>query len=240
MQKSENPPAKGHKLGLLWAASPDGQQLSQITHLAREAISRGSRVFVYLVDDGVSVVTSEEIQRLRRDGVHVFCCAFGARKRGIPWDDKATFGGLTILADMLSNCDSFVAYTPLQISTTNYETKKASQHTLIIISTDPARSHLPAEAIRVAAGLQPWMDHPVDILLDGPSTKILGPDSAEYVDGKNFADHLKIIRAWDHPVYLAPSAEGFTAVDGWERRIKKLKPKGVEELKLQARNVIWF
>jgi hypothetical protein len=240
MQKSESPSARGHKLGLLWAQPPEGQQLGQISHLAREAISRGSRVFLYLIDDGVSAVTSDEVQRLRRDGVHVFCCAYGARKRGIPWDDKATFGGLTILADMLSNCDSFVAYTPLQVSTTNYETKKNSRHTLLIESTDPARSPLPAEAVRIAAGLQPWMDTPVDLMLDGPATKVLGPDSTECVDGKNLADHLKIIRAWDHPIYLAPSAMAFTAVDGWDKRIKKLKPKGVEELKTQARNVIWF
>src|SRR6185295_12956304 len=111
------PKPESHKLGLLWASSTEHQKLSQLTYLSREALARGGRVFLYLIDDGVSAVGSDVVQSLRQEGVNVFCCAFGARKRGIPWDDKATFGGLTILADMLSNCDSFVAFTPVGVST---------------------------------------------------------------------------------------------------------------------------
>jgi len=234
------PKPESHKLGLLWASSTEHQQLSQLTYLSREALSRGGRVFLYLIDDGVSAVGSDVVQELRGEGVHVFCCAYGARKRGIPWDDKATFGGLTILADMLSNCDSFVSFTPVRVSTTNYKTKKDARHTIISISMDPAQSHLPAEAVRMAAGLQPWMDAPVNVLLEGSASKIFAADTTDLVDGKHFTDHLLAILAWDHPIYLGASALPIKSIERWGKHLKQLKPRGVQELRNQARNVICF
>ena len=231
---------ESHKLGLLWASSTEQQKISQLTYLSREARARGGRVFLYLIDDGVSAVGSDVVQTLRQEGVHVFCCAFGARKRGIPWDDKATFGGLTIVADMLTNCDSFVAFTPVQVSTTNYKTRKNAKHTLVRISTDPSKSHLAAEAVRIAAGLQPWMDTPVNVLLEGPATKIFSADATELVDGKNFTDHLLAILAWDHPIYLGPSALPVRKPEHWGKHLKLIKSRGVNELVDQARNVLSF
>jgi hypothetical protein len=216
------------------------QDLSQLTYLSREALSRGGRVFLYLIDDGVSAVGSDVVQGLRQEGVLVFCCAFGARKRGIPWDDKATFGGLTILADMLENCDSFVAFTSVRISTTNSKTRKNARHTLISISMDPVLSHLPAEAVRIAAGLQPWMDTPVDVLLEGPATKIFSADATDLVDGKHFTDHLLAILGWDHPIYIAPNALAIKGAERWGKHLKLLKPRGLKELNSQARHVLSF
>jgi len=234
------PKSESHKLGLMWASSTDQQDIAQLTYLSREAQARGGRVFLYLIDDGVSAVGSEVVQTLRQEGVHVFCCAFGARKRGIPWDDKATFGGLTILADMLTNCDSFVAFTPLQVSTTNYKTRKNARHTLVRIATDPSKSHLAAEAVRIAAGLQPWMDSPVDVLLEGPATRIFSADATELVDGKHFTDHLLTILAWDHPIYLGPTSLPVKNPEQWGRHLKPIKARGLQELVGQARNVLWF
>ena len=229
-----------HKLGLLWASSTEHQNLSQLTHLSREALSRGGRVFLYLIDEGVSAVGSDVVQALRQEGVHVFCCAFGARKRGIPWDDKATFGGLTILADMLENCDSFVSFTPVAITTTNYKTRKDAPHVLVSISSDPTRSHLPAEAVRVAAGLKPWMNSTVDLLLDGQATQILAADATALVDGRHFTDHLLAILAWDHPIYLGPDAAPIKGIERWGKHLKLLKARGVRDLKAQARTVLAF
>lgn len=234
------PKTESHKLGLLWASSTEHQDISQLTYLSREALSRGGRVFLYLIDDGVSAVGSDVVQGLRQEGVHVFCCAYGARKRGIPWDDKATFGGLTILADMLSNCDSFVAFTPLQVSTTNYMTRKNARHTIVRISSDPAQVHFPAEAVRIAAGLQPWMDAPVNVLLEGPATRIFSSDATDLVDAKNFTDHLLTILTRDHPIYVGPSAIPVRGAEQWGKHLKMLKPRGVQELLAKARNILSF
>jgi hypothetical protein len=229
-----------HKLGLLFACSPNQLKLSQIACLSKEEMDRGGQVYLYLIDQGVAAVGLEEVQRLKHAGVHLFCCAYGAKKRGIAWDDKATFGGLTILADMLSSCDSFVSFTPRAISTTNYKTRNEARRTLIIISTDPQKSHLPAEAVRIAAGLQPWVETQVDLLLEGLADKMLMPDSTELIDEKNFSDYLKLVRQWNHPLYLGPSTGIPERMCRNDKHLKKLTAKEVETLKSCARNIIHF
>ncbi|MBV9463902.1 MAG: DsrE family protein [Verrucomicrobiae bacterium] len=225
------------KVGVLIAGVQDPG--AQLEHLAAETQRRGGQVFIYLIDEGVTQVRSELMQRLRADGVNLFCCAFGARKRGIAWDESATFGGLSILADMLDNCDSFLVFGPRGIST-SHETGSAERHTLLVGISDPARSSLPAELIRMAAGLRPWMSGRVDLLLEGPSVEALRGEAQgqDWPDSRTLADAVRALQRSDKPIYLCasePEPEDFP----WEGPpLRWIGPEEAGRMKKAAARVI--
>ena len=102
------------KLGLLLASSPERPELTLVYRQTIRSLQAKDDVYLYLIDDGVKTLDCPEIEELRKKGVKLFACAYGAKKRGIPWDsEKAVFSGLTVLVDMIAGCDRFLAYTPL-------------------------------------------------------------------------------------------------------------------------------
>lgn len=78
--------------------------------LAEAALSGDVDVYVYCVDDGVEAIRDERMQRLRRRGLRLHVCAFGAERRGIPLSDLATFSGLTVVSDLIASTDRFVSF----------------------------------------------------------------------------------------------------------------------------------
>ncbi len=49
------------------------------------------------------------LQRLKTNGLKLFACAYGAQRRSIPQGEQATFGGLTIVSDLIAATDRFVS-----------------------------------------------------------------------------------------------------------------------------------
>lgn len=197
------------KLGLLLASPPELPQPSEVFRAATEALRRGDDVYLYLVDDGVKNLGRAELEEVRRAGLKLFACAYGAKKRNIAWDSAlAAFSGLTVLVDVIAACDEFLAYTPLGVSPRGKAVRKdgALPRTLITISEDPSRSHRPAEAVRIGAGIGGWKKTEVDFLLRGAAAKILSPYADEFVDGENYEHYMPIVREWGRPILLAPDA----------------------------------
>lgn len=98
------------KLGILLSTPPEDKNLTTVFSLANEALRQGIDTYLYLVDDGVRNLDRPEMETLRRNGVKLFLCAYGAQRRGIPTSDKAVFCGLVVLSDLVKGCDCFVTF----------------------------------------------------------------------------------------------------------------------------------
>jgi hypothetical protein len=58
----------------------------------------------------VRAVGHPALVKLKKRGLKLFACAYGARRRGITLDGDATFSGLTIVGDLIAGTDRFVSF----------------------------------------------------------------------------------------------------------------------------------
>ena len=101
---------KKKKLGILLSTPPQNKNWGTVVNLAREARKQGIETYLYLIDDGVHHLSSQEITVLTQSGVNLFACAYSAQRRSIPFDHNATiaFSGLVALSDLIKGCDRFI------------------------------------------------------------------------------------------------------------------------------------
>lgn len=104
------PSPQGKKLGLLISAKPDQPGFRHGVSLAAAALEAGVRVYLYCIDEAVRGVGDEALQALRARGLHLYACAYGAQRRNLPLDDRATFAGLTVVSDLVAGTDRFVSF----------------------------------------------------------------------------------------------------------------------------------
>jgi len=110
---SGTPPAPAPRtLGIL-LATPEGEASTEtVLALARACVARGDEVLLYLVDEGVRNLLREDVSALGSEpGVRLYCCAYGAQRRGIPRAGRAVFCGLYLLHTVLRASDRFLAFT---------------------------------------------------------------------------------------------------------------------------------
>ncbi len=100
---------KNKKLGIILSTAPEAKNLVTVMSLAEEARRQGIGVYLYLIDDGVKHIDQPEIEVLKEEGVKLFLCAYSAQRRSILPSDKAAFGGLVVLSDLIKGCDRFIA-----------------------------------------------------------------------------------------------------------------------------------
>jgi len=101
---------RGKKLGLLISVPPGHPNFNHGIHLAETALARGVAVYLYCIDEAVKGLDDPRVQRLKSGGLKLFACAYGARRRGIPPGEQATFGGLTIVNDLITATDRFLSF----------------------------------------------------------------------------------------------------------------------------------
>lgn len=99
------------KLGLLLSTGPEHPNLDTAVGLGQAALSRGTDVYLYLIDDGVRALDDARIRALAPRGAKLFVCAYGCQKRRIPLQDApdVTYCGLVVLTDIINGTDRFVA-----------------------------------------------------------------------------------------------------------------------------------
>lgn len=78
--------------------------------LAEAALAKGVDVYVYCIDEAVIGVETAEIQALKKRGLKLFACAYGAHRRHYPLNEKAAFAGLTVVNDLIAGTDRFVSF----------------------------------------------------------------------------------------------------------------------------------
>ncbi len=103
-------PLAGKKLGILISAAPDQPNFQHGLHLARTALLNNVTVYLYLLDEAIPGIDRGELQALRPDGLKLFACAFGAKKRELDTDERATWAGLATASELISATDRFVSF----------------------------------------------------------------------------------------------------------------------------------
>jgi sulfur relay (sulfurtransferase) complex TusBCD TusD component (DsrE family) len=98
------------KLGVLISSAPPQPNFRHGLRLAEAALARGVAVYLYLIDDAVPGIDDAGLQSLRQRGLHLFACAFGAKKRNLVTDDRATWVGLATASDLIAATDRFVSF----------------------------------------------------------------------------------------------------------------------------------
>jgi hypothetical protein len=98
------------KLGILISCAPAHRNFHHGIELARTALRRELQVYLYCIDDAVNGIADDNVQALRNEGMVLYGCAFSARCRNLPIDDRATYSGLTVVSDLLASTDRFVSF----------------------------------------------------------------------------------------------------------------------------------
>jgi len=100
----------GKKLGILISSRPDQPGFHHGLCVAEAALGEGVDVYLYCIDDAVTGVGDPRLQELRKRGVKLYACAYGAQRRNIPLSDLAIFAGLTVVSDLMAGTDRFVCF----------------------------------------------------------------------------------------------------------------------------------
>lgn len=100
----------GKKLGILVSAAPESVNFTHVLNLAGTALENGVTVYLYLIDEAVPGIELDGLQSLRPKGLKLFACAFGAKKRNLETDDRATWVGLATASDLIAATDRFVSF----------------------------------------------------------------------------------------------------------------------------------
>ncbi len=101
---------RGKKLGILISCTPDEANFAHGLHVAEAALAQGVDVYLYCIDEAVPGISNTRLQKLKRGGLKLYACAFGANRRNLPLDDKAVFAGLTVVSDLIAATDKFIAF----------------------------------------------------------------------------------------------------------------------------------
>ncbi|MEM1059588.1 MAG: hypothetical protein AAGK14_10095 [Verrucomicrobiota bacterium] len=200
------------QLGLLLAVAPGHPNFARAVAAIDYALERGTRVFVYAIDEGVRAVPGEELQQRREthpDTFALWACAYGAEKRGLPTDDRAAYAGLSVLADLIASTDKFVCVSQVAAPGGTRPGRRAQPpRTLVLVEADPESDPRAAEGVRIAAGVGAWELTEVTLGLRGPATDLLtGENPDDWVDGRDLANQLEAVRERPTPLTVVAFPE---------------------------------
>ena len=102
------------KLGLLLSTAPSHPSVETVVQLAQAALRRGVEVYLYLIDEGVKMVTDQRYLGLIDAGVKMSVCAYGCQQYGVLMttvDSRVSLSGLVVLSGIIDGCDRFLAFT---------------------------------------------------------------------------------------------------------------------------------
>ena|SRR5438093_2686800 len=73
---------------------------------------------------------------------------------------------------------------------------------LFVVTSDPRTSPRPAEAIRIAAGVNAWQNGAIHIYLHGPAVLAISEQTGELVDEELFVHYLPVFQSNGGKLYL--------------------------------------
>ncbi len=109
MQK-ESQKKKETKLGFILLTGPTGPRFAHALQLVESSLAQSVDTYAYLIHEGVGGAADPKWKPLVKQGLKLFACAYSARQRNIPLQDPATWVGLTVLNDLLVECDKTVTF----------------------------------------------------------------------------------------------------------------------------------
>src|SRR2546425_8588433 len=85
---------------------------------------------------------------------------------------------------------------------------RPSPKTLVVIQTDPMKSHRAVEALRIALGLGSHNEgRDISVVLCGRAPYLLSEDAGDIVDGEILEKHIPVFIEWGTPFFIATDAE---------------------------------
>jgi len=111
---------------------------------------------------------------------------------------------------------------------------------LFVIRSDPRRSHRPAEAIRIAAGVGGWQQIEIALYLRGPAVLALAEPPTGLVDEDLFARCLPLIQEFSHPVFVQSQAAELARLGQSPWRFEPLEDAQLATLAAQSSCVLNF
>lgn len=102
------------KIGFLLARPPSHASADTVYGLAKEALAEGHEVYLYLIDEGVKNIHTDQYRGLAQRGARVFACAYGCQQHHVSTenvDPKISLCGLVVLSGLIDACDKFSSFT---------------------------------------------------------------------------------------------------------------------------------
>lgn len=102
------------KIGFLLALPPSHTSAETVHGLVRTALDAGHEVYLYLIDEGVKNIHTDNYRDLAQRGARVFACAYGCQQHHVPTatiDPKMSLCGLVVLSGIIEACDPFLSFT---------------------------------------------------------------------------------------------------------------------------------
>jgi sulfur relay (sulfurtransferase) complex TusBCD TusD component (DsrE family) len=102
------------KIGFLLALPPSHTSAETVHGLSRAALEAGHEVYLYLIDEGVKNIHSDQYRQLAQSGAKVFACAYGCQQHHVATetiDPKMSLCGLVVLSGLIDACDPFLSFT---------------------------------------------------------------------------------------------------------------------------------
>ena len=85
---------------------------------------------------------------------------------------------------------------------------RPSPRTLVVIQTDPTKSHRAVEALRIALGLGSHNEgQDISIILCDRAPHLLAQDTGDIVDAEILDKHLPVFIEWGTPFFIATDAD---------------------------------
>ena len=85
---------------------------------------------------------------------------------------------------------------------------RPSPRTLVVIQTDPTKSHRAVEALRIALGLGSHNEgQDISIILCDRAPHLLAQDTGDIVDEEILDKHLPVFIEWGTPFFIATDAD---------------------------------
>lgn len=185
---------RGDRLGVLLASGAAADALAS----CGRAVEEGRDAYLYLIHEGTRRVHDAGVQSLRMRGMRLFCCAYGARRRGMETDDAAVYCGLGTLADILAAVDRFESFTGVgcgsAVGRGSCAAGGGKRGVRVAVCSDPAADDRAAEGVRVAAGLLASGVLQVSLAFVGDGRRCLAPGAEALVDGRELVMHLGTFR----------------------------------------------
>ena len=111
---------------------------------------------------------------------------------------------------------------------------------LVLIQSDPLKSHRPVEALRIALGLGSNNEgQGLTIALSGRSPYLLAEDTSDIVDAEILEKHLPVFLEWGTPFHIATNAEVPSKYLP-DCHIKSVTPTEVAEFIESSKHVLVF
>ena len=110
---------------------------------------------------------------------------------------------------------------------------------LVLIKSNPLKSHRPVEAIRIALGLASG-EHPVQIVLMDQAPLVLAEESEDLVDGELLPKFLPTFKEWGQTFYVEEESWKALKPDKTEYQVVPISMSRIAKLLQQASRFMIF